>query len=272
MDMMTLLTEWLVRAVDFPLGWLMSLPRDVGLLVFAAGTALVMTLARRMVTDQDLLRRCAADLRQLKRLTGESRKEGDKQRLGRLRATAGLIKGMQLAADLRVLAAVLVPVAILAVWASERFNDIPPRVGEPLVVRASFPASSIDRVTHLVPSPDLELDSTAIQIIRSDGQSPPMGTAEWTVRPTDAGEFPLTIRHQGESVVHRVVIGRTWYRTPVQPHGGERLTRTEVVLERYRPLGSNLGSDWTGLPPWMMGYLILTLVLVPVIKRGLRVA
>ena len=272
MDVMTLPVEWLVRVVDIPLGWLLSLPRDIALLVFAAGTALVMTLARRMFTNQDQLHRCSGDLRQLKRLAGEARKSGDKQRLSRLRSTVGLIKGMQLAADLRVLAAVLVPVAILAVWASERFNDIPPRMGEPLVVHAIFPASSIDRVTHLVPLPDLELDSTAIQIIRSGAQSPPLGIAEWTVRPTAAGEFSLTIRHLGESAVHRVVVGRTWYLAPVQQHPGERLPRTEVVLERYHPLGSSLGSGWTGLPPWMMGYLFLTLVFVPVLKRGLRVA
>ncbi len=271
MDAMTLLTKWLVRVVDVPLGWLLSLPRDVALLLFAVGTALLMTLARRVVTNQDLLHRCSADMRQLKRLMRDARKAGDKQRMGRLRATVGQIKGMQLAADLRVLVVVLMPVAVLAVWASERFDYIPPRVGEPLVVRASFVVSSIDRVTHLVPSPDLELQSTAIQIVQSNAQSPPRGVAEWTVRPTEAGEYPFTIRHQGESLVHRAVIGRSWYMPPFQQHSGERLTRTEVVLQRYLPLGSSLGSEWTGLPPWMMGYLILTLVLVPVLKCGLHV-
>ena len=272
MDAMTILTDWLVRAVDVPLGWLLSLPRDVALLLFAVGTALLMTLARRVVTNQDLLHRCSADMRQLKRLMGDARKAGDKPWLGRLRATVGQIKGMQLAADLRVLVVVLMPVAILAVWASERFDYIPPRVGEPLVVRAAFAVSSIDRVTHLVPSPDLEMTSTAIQVVQSDAQSPPRGIAEWTVRPTEAGEYPFTIRHQGESVVHNAVIGRSWYMPPRQQHSGERLTQTEIALQRYRPLGSSLGGEWTGLPPWMMGYLILTLVLVPLLKYGLRMA
>ena len=272
MDAMTHFTDWLVRAVDFPLGWLLAMPRDAGLLGFALLTATLMTVTRRAVTNQNLLHRCSADLRRLKQFMREARKAGDKKWLGRLRTTVGQIKGMQLAADLRVLVVVLLPVAILAVWASERFDYFPPRVGEELVVRASFPVSSIDRITHMVPPPDLELKSTAIQIIRSDLQTPPLGLAEWTVLPMDKGEYAITIRHQGETAVHPLLVGRTIYFAPQQQHPGERLMRSEVVLKRYLPLGFDLGSHWIGLPPWMIGYLVLTLVLVPVLKRLLGTA
>ena len=269
---LTNLGDELIRGVDFLLGWILALPRDIGLVVFALGTALLMTIVRRLVTNQDLLRRCSSDLRQLKTLRRNARQTADTPTLARLRATVGQIKQMQLVQDLRLLAFVLIPVGILAVWASARLDYIPPRPGEELIVRAYFPASSVDRVTHLVPDPSFDLKSTAIQIIRSASQSPPVGVAEWTIVPHDAGAIGITIRHHGESTIHQLDIGGRTYQAPIQQHSGQRLTRTEVNIEQYLPLGSHCGSTWLGLPPWMIGYLILTLILVPVLKRLIAVA
>ena len=265
--------EWCVRTLDYPLGWLLWLPRDLTLLLFATGTALLMTLARRAVTDQDLLRRCAADLRRLKELMREARRAGDRPQLSRLRGAVGLVKGIQLAADFKVLVVVLLPVAVLAIWASERFDYFPPRLNEELIVRAHFPLSSVDRLTHLVPSPQFELKSSAIQIVRAEISSPPTGISEWRLLPSVAtDDLAITIRHHNESAVHHVAVGRTTYIAPIQSHTNGRLVLTEVALRRYRPLGLDLRSEAIGLPPWMTGYLLLTLVLMPILKRVLRVS
>ncbi|MBC7820673.1 MAG: hypothetical protein IAG10_27630 [Planctomycetaceae bacterium] len=270
---MTQFSDWMVRTLDSPLGWLLLLPRDVTLLVFSAMTALLMTLARRWVTNQDLLRRCSDDLRQLKRLNREAKQAGDKPRRQRLRNTVALVKRTQLAEDMKVLVVVLIPVAALAMWAVERLAYLPPRAGEDFSLRATFSASSVDEVTHLVPIDGVELQSSPIQIIQPDQQSSPLGSAEWSLRPTSAtDELTLTIRHHGESVEHRVAVGRTTYLPPQQLHQNERLTQTEVLLKRYRPLGLNLKTEWLGLPAWMVGYLLLTLLLVPGLKRLLRVS
>ena len=273
MEMLNSLCAWSVRVIDYPLGWLLWLPRDVTLLLFAALTALLMTLARRAVTNQDLLRRCAEDLQRLKQLLRQTRRLQDKPTRLRLRSIVGLIKGMQLAADMRVLVVVLVPVAMLAIWASERLDYLPPQIDRDLVVRAHFPLSSIEGLTHLVPAAGYELKGTAIQVIRADTASGSSGgLAEWTLHPTSAAEdLAIVIRHRHESATHRVSIGRATYRPPVQTHANERLALTEVVLDRYRPLGLNLKTEMIGLPPWMVGYLVLALLLVPILKRLLRV-
>lgn len=267
------LSDSLLRFLDIPLGWLLLLPRDATMFVFALMTALLMTLIRRWVTNQDLLSRCANDLRQLKMLNREAKQAGDRARRQRLRTTVAMIKQMQLAEDMKILAVVLVPVALLAIWATERLDYLPPRVGDDVVVRAYFPVSSVDEVTHLVPSDGVELRTPAIQLIQPDQQSPPIGQAEWTLRPTSAtDELRLTIRHHGESAVHRVAVGRSTYLPPQQFHSNERLKTTEALLQRYQPLGLNLKLETLGLPPWMVGYLALTLLLVPVLKRLLRIA
>ena len=272
MNALTQFTDWIVRMLDVPLGWLLNWPRDATLLVFALLTALLMTVARRYVTNQDRLRSCSADLRQLKRLARDAKQSDDKPRRQRLRNTAAMIKPMQLAEDLKVLAAVLLPVAALALWAVERLDYLPPRVNDELTVRAFLPISSVDSVAHLVPMNGVELQSSAIQVVTADQQSPPVGVVQWKLRPTSAtNELALTIRHRGESAVHRVAIGRRTYLPPQQVHQNERLTQTEVELVRYRPLRVPLKSEGIGLPPWMVGYLCLTLLLVPMMKRCLRV-
>lgn len=273
MEALNSLCAWSVRPIDHMLGWLLWLPRDVTLLLFAAGTAILMTLARRAVTNQALLQRCVQDLRRLKQLTREAKLSRDKPTLQRLGSTTRLIKGIQLTADVRVLVTVLLPVAVLAIWATERLDFLPPQVDRELVVRARYPLSSIDELTHLVPVPGYELKGAAIQVIRADAESSSRGLAEWTLRPTVVAEdLAIVIRHRNESATHPVAIGRATYRPPVQTHANERLTVTEVVLDRYRPLGLNLQTETIGLPPWMFGYMISTLLLVPAFKRLLRVS
>jgi len=262
----------LASAVDMAFGWLLDLPRDVTLLVFAIITAGLMVLVRRGVTNQDLLRRCSADLRQLKRLWKQARSVGDETSQNRIRTTIGQIKGKQLAADLRVLAIVLIPIGMLAIWASERLEYLPPKIGDDLIVRAYFPLSSIDRLTHVVPEPSLEIKTAPILVVRSSEGLPRRGVAEWSIRPLDAGLQQITIRHQGETLRHPVLINQRIYSAPHLDHAGRQPVSTEVRLQQYRPLGMSLGSEWIGLPSWMIGYLILTLALTPVLRRLCKVA
>ena len=273
MNSMTHFYSLMVRSLDIPLGGLLSLPRDLALLLFATGTALLMVLVRRAVTNQDLLRRCDQDLRQLKRLLRSAKQLRDKPRRQRLRNTVALIKGMQFTADLKVLAVVIVPVGALACWATERFDYLLPHVGEELVVRAYYPLSSVGEVTHFVPTSGIELKSPAIQqVVLADGASPAFGVAQWTFQSTRSfEEAVLVIRHHGESAVHRIAIGQPFYLSPEQHYSNERLSRTEVLLQRYQPLALDLKTDAVGLPPWMIGYLALTLLLVPALKRLMRV-
>ena len=271
MDSMNPFTAWIVRIVDYPLGWILWLPRDLSLLLFAAGTAVLMTLARRVVTNQDRLQRCGQDLQRLKQFMREAQQTQEKTHVQRLRRTIGQIKGMQLAADMRVLVVVLIPVAALAIWATARLDFLAPRVDHDLVIRAHFPLSSIDSLTHLVPASGYELKSPAIQVIQAESDASGC-VAQWTLHPTTAAnDLPIVIRHRHESAIHHLTVGRATYLPPVQTHPHERLTTTEVLLPRYHPLGIHLKSETIGLAPWMIGYLLLTLLLVPAFKRLLRV-
>lgn len=271
MESLANVSSGLVRFLDGPLGWLLDLPRDLTLLLFATMTALLMVVARRFLTNQDLLHRCAADLKRLKELMRAARSANDMQAVLRYRVTIAQIKGMQFAADMRVLAGVIIPLGAVALWAAGRFDYLPIAFDEDVVVRAHCPVSSIGHLAHVVPVAELALKSSPITVVKADPDDSTRGIAEWRLHPEVPGESTITIRHAGESATCQVIIGESTYAPPIQQQSGSRLVATEVMLRRYFPLGSSLGSDYVHLPPWLIGYLILTVALMPVIKRLLKV-
>ena len=268
MDSLSQIYSATLRLLDVPLGWLLWLPRDVALLLVAAGTALTMTLARKWLTNQDLLRRAAADVTQLKSLLRDARRAKDKAVMQRLRSTMAMVKLAQLRADLRVLVVVIAPVGLLAMWAAERFDYLPPRVDEEIVLRAYYPLSSTDRLTHLVPSDEFDLRSPAIQIVQSDPLDKSRAFAAWRfVVRHPADDLPLTIRHQNETATHHARVGRSTYLPAWQHQAHDFILETELELRRYSFLGLGPHRDVVGLAPWLIAYLVLAIPLVPLLRK-----
>lgn len=268
-----------VRIVDGLLGWsLVLLPRDVTLVGLALLTVSLMLAARKFLTDQDLLRRCRADLVRLKQMRRAAKGRGDRDALQRVSRTMVQVQWMQLQADLRVLAVSIVPLAALATWAVERLEYMPTRPGDRVTLTARFPLSSVSRVTHLVPPAEEsgdKLESPALQSVALNASDERRGVARWTVRTGTRGparHVMLVVRHQGESVAHEIEVGTGRYAAPLRTHDGDRQIETEVDLRPYRFLNIVPGLAWLGLPPWMVAYLLLTLAIMPLAKRVCRIS
>jgi hypothetical protein len=272
MELITAICSTLVKTLDGPLGWLLAMPRDLAIVAFATLTALLMTVARRYVTNQNLLHRCSIDLKRLKDLVLAARNSQDKASILRFRTTMAQIKGIQLAADLRVLVVVIVPLGVLAIWATERFDYLPIALNDDIAIRACFPVSSIGRVTHVVPDPAFELLGSPVAIVAADPADPTRAVAEWTLRPRLPGDHSVLIRHERETGTHTLKFGGATYEPPVQIQKCDRISSTEVGIRRYLPLGFSMGGNIVNLPPWLIGYLMLTLGITPVIKRLLQVS
>src|SRR5262249_38510404 len=99
-----------VRLLDVLLGWLLLLPRSVAVVVVALATAALLTLIRKWTTNQDRLRRAAADMRRLKELKHAATQVHDKDALARLKITKGRISVLKLKAEGWPVLAVLLPV------------------------------------------------------------------------------------------------------------------------------------------------------------------
>lgn len=271
------LHQTVLMVLDKLFGPALALPRDVAIVGLATLTVAMMLVARVLCTNQDLLRRCRADLAQLKRLRKETKRQHDRPARQRIARTIAQVQWMQMKADLRVLAIVIAPLAAIATWAVERLEYWPIQRGESVTLTARFPLSSVDRVAHLVPlDPELDdaLDSPALQAVTLDPQDDKHGVARWRIRCGSIGpprRLALIVRHQGESATHVVEVGTGKYQPPQQTHDRERIVETSVRYREYRFLNVVPGLPWLGLPPWMVAYVLLTIVLTSTVRRGLRI-
>ena len=71
--MLDRLSDFIVRLMDVPLGWLLRLPTDAQLFIVAIGSALILAVVRKFTSNQDLLRRCRADEARQKALLREAK-------------------------------------------------------------------------------------------------------------------------------------------------------------------------------------------------------
>jgi len=270
--MLAQLTRWIVALMDWPLGWLLALPRDVAIFLVAAVTSLLLTLVRKWTTNQDQLRRSKGDLRRLKALARQAKREKDKEALKRLRTTQAMVNAIRLKAEGLPLLVSLVPIVLLAVWAVERLDYLPPRLGRDLAVRAYYPLSSVGQLTHLVPPAGMEMRGDAIRVVEIDPDGEKNGLATWVLLPVAAESAELLIRHQGDTARHAVTVGGRAYSPPLAAHDGGKILATEVVLRQARFLGVVPGIPWIGFPPWLVAYLVIVIPLVPVLRWALRVS
>lgn len=264
----------LPSVIDWLLGWTLYLPRDLTLLLVVILTVGIVLFIRRHCTAQDRLARVKRDLVQLRRLRGTARAAGDRQSIQRLDTIATQLKLLTMRADLVVLAWALVPLGLLAWWASARLPYYSPKSGEELTITASYSASSVDRLTYLLPHEGYELLTPAIQRVTMGEEAGTVARVTWKVRvtATEPCEVPLVIQHLEDRVEHPLKLSSVQYRDPYQTHRGSGVLSTEVSLRAYRFLGVVPGIHAWGIDPWMMSYLALTLVLMPMARRLLRIA
>ncbi|NLF30773.1 MAG: hypothetical protein GX591_07795 [Planctomycetes bacterium] len=251
---------------DLLLGWMLLLPRDAALVAVALLSALVLTLVRLVSTDQDLLKRCAADTRRLKQLLREARRRKDRQARGRHRATLQQIQMVKLRAEARPLVLALVPIALLAVWCFSRLAYLAPQGGQVAVVEVRLAADEAGSLLHILPQAGLQAEDGWIRRAEpaDDG-----AVARWRLRAEARGEpYVLTIRGAGPVCTKQLIADGRHYAPPLEYFGD---VDVRLALEEYRPFGV-VGGLSAALPPWIVGYLILVLPLSVIGKPLLRIA
>lgn len=265
------MNEAVINIGDLLFGWLLRLPTDLALLLVALGSSAMLAAVRRWTTDQDLLRRCAADKKRLKDLIRQAKARREGEAVQRHRSTMARVGMMQMRQEWRPLLAAIVPLAILATWAFGRLEFHWPRGGEDIRVVAHFPAASAGRLVHIVPLPGIEAPEGWVREIREvkvGGQTG--GEAEWVLRGEGRLDpYVLTFRHGHSSYEHPILVGAGKYLPPLVFHDDE-LMATEARLRQVRLLGVVPGVPALGIAPWMLAYLILVLAAFPVVKWCLR--
>ncbi len=257
--------------VDLLLGWSLNLPSDVTLLIVAGISAAILTLLRVPLTNQDRLRRAAADTKRLRQLRREARKVGDRKAVERYRATIAQIALIKLASEGRPLLAAIVPIAVLATWCALRLEYHPPRADEPLEFVVCTPVSNADKLAHVVPLEGIESSDRWIRRIepRVDA-GPQYGEACWQLRVQASDEaYRVVVRLSDRSLEHDILVGQPTYLVPVVNHSEDFVTA--VRLRPVRLFGVLPGVRQLCLAPWLVAYLVLTIPFTFLIKRVFRI-
>ncbi|MGO9201298.1 MAG: Ig-like domain-containing protein [Limisphaerales bacterium] len=262
------LNHLILGVMDLVVGWLLVLPRDASILLVAVSTALLLAWVRKFTTNQDLLRRCAADRKRLRELRRTARRARDQVALARLRLTQNRVAIRAFSQEWKPMLASLAPIALLATWCWQRLEYLPPKPGEPVTFTASFPISAAGRLAHLVPADGLQAPQGWIQAITADTNTA-TAHATWTLTGT-RGRHSVTLRYHGRTFQHPLLLGEREYQVPLLAHDSPGI-RTAFELQPARLFGLVPGLPGLGLAPWLVAYLLVAMVAYPGAKRLLRV-
>jgi len=274
--MLTTLNDFILSFMDVLLGWMLVFPQIAPLLVVGIGTSAILTFVRPFVTDQDLLRRCKEDKKRLKELIREAKKRKDKDAVKRYRTTLGGIGIKTMKAEGKPLLLAVLPIACLAVWAFARLAFVPPDEGDAVTVNLFCRASSIDGVAQIVPADGIEAVEQEgagwVQRVRKDPKVGPggkvNGIATWRLKAAKRDEpYTLVIRHAGVTVEKEMLVDGRRYSPVLDAHEGGAIEAVQLALVPYKPFGIVPGIPKIFLDPWLVGYLIITIPFVFVLRR-----
>lgn len=294
------LNLWLVQAADWIFGWILFLPRDLALFSVAILTSASLTLVRKWTTDQDWLRRAAADGARLAELRRDAKRRGDRDAARRHKDVLTLIKLKSMRFEGKPLLWALFPVALLATWAFARLAYVPARLGEPVEVRACVSRSDIGKAIHLVPDPGIEVAGGWVRTVAEDRPAAPAGVwdragawiadrargllripsapvkldgvAVWKITVHDTRPRELKIRYAGRTYAAAFVAGTWRYEDPDTLFADAPLHAIRVRLKPLRLFDFVGGINGLLLPPWLTAYLLIAIPCVAVLRRLWRVA
>ncbi|MEW4527456.1 hypothetical protein [Maioricimonas sp. JC845] len=248
---------------DLLWGWTLALPRDLGILLIAGLSTLLVLLLRRLLTDQPLLHDIRTDERMLRRLIRAAKRDGDDAALNRYRNTHTAVAAAKLSQEFRVLPVTVALILVTVTWGNERLPWLPLHREEP--VRLELIASRIHagRIVHLVPAPVLSTEGGWLQRLDEQAEPQPHAATSWTIRvdglPDDG---LLKIRFGDRTLNHPVTLnGPVDSGDRIRQHGYS-LTTT-LHLRPYRPFGLTI--------PWPVPYGIGCLVFYLAGRRLLRI-
>lgn len=277
---------------DFLLGWMLYLPSDLILLGLALITAGLMALVRPLTTNQELLRRIDDDRRRLKELTRAAKVTGQRCLLANYQKTANTLALRKLAAEWKPLAVVIVPVAMLATWAMFRVEFHPPAEDETVQLALYLRSPTAEgEITHIVPTEGLEATGWVQQValepvapswwdnllvwchLTEPRKPEPDVVAVWSLKGKARTEpYPLLLRFKDRTVRRELLVGQTTYSPSIMPADEDDpvvfLTQSRLREVKLFNIVPGFGG-W--FPAWIVGYLVIVVPLVFVLKWVLRI-
>jgi hypothetical protein len=255
---------------DWLLGWTLSLPRDLTLLIVAVILAGVLLLLRSLVADCDLLRRLADDRVRLQQRLRDAKVRGEAQAVREVRRVRHLVAMRRLQAEAWPIALGILPALLVFTWGDRRLEWLPLQVNEPFEFCVTGSPAVTGEPVHLVPDETISPEASWIQAFGDvTSAAEPSAAACWRLWVSVPGRRVLQIRSPVGTVSHPVQVGGYRYEPPVLAHAAG--LQSSVQLREYRPFGLLPAARWLRMPAWAAGLLLLTVPLWLAGRRALRI-
>lgn len=230
--------------LDLVLGWTSFLPSVAGVTAVGVISGLGVMLLQKYCSNQDLLRRCKADLALIK-----SRMKGaDPASAARLAGLRGRVVGKYAGAAMRPSLWSIPIITVVALWAGARMANQPVRPGEDLEVEAYF-EDGAEGYAHIVPSPAISVVGPPVAVIGAVGSG---RQARWKVRALQAGDWELEVRYADRSHVVELPVSASGGRPPEEVVVFQRESAGQDQLQAVRlALVPGMKDAWWNL---MMGW------------------
>ena len=272
--MLDAINTFCLAFMDLLFSWILHFPLDIVLFFIALSTSVILISVRKISTNQNLLARCKADKRTLKKLLRKAKSKGDKDAIKRYRQTMSQIGGKVLLAEPKPLLIAIIPIAMLAVWAFARVAYEPATSDDTITIKAYFQVSSIGDHVHLLPAEGMTAKTGWIQKISADESvaNSITGVATWQLQCEQRNApYPIVVRYNGELAKTVHFVDGLKYSQPLVFHDNSNIIATELVLSQYKPFGILPGIPSLMLQPWILGYLIYVIPLSLLLKYIFRV-
>ena len=292
--MFQIVNDFIVAMMDYVLGWLLYLPRDVAMIGVAVIASVIVVFPRKWVTDQDWLKRADDDQKRLKELKKAAAKKKDKEAVQRHKATISQVQLRAIKYEGKPLLIMLIAMVLIAMWCFGRMGFNPPQGGEAVEVKLHVPSSEIGEIGHLVPVDGIESVDGWVQKAKRDtlpekvgfwdvyvdkaakfmkiADPPVEGVVTWRIVP-EAGEEPYKMRivFDGNVYERELIVGQKHYALPLVMHSPPDLMPASEVVMTPRKLFGVIGGFGAWFPPWLVAYLIIALPLVSILKRIFKI-
>lgn len=274
---MTIFQPAVRRIGEWLLGWTDSLPADAAFLIVCLLSVASMLVTKSLFSDASIARGVHADLRRLRQLLRQARRQGDRPAVRRHRRNRVRVLLVRIQNEFKAIGVSLLLVSVLVVWSQRHLQHRSIAPGQPFRVVLQLPASFDAQLVHLVPQEGVKAEDGYVRQLRASPdarrESLPIRTAkplpeaiaEWQLA-AEAGDHELLFRTPQSSCRHRVVVG-------TRPTADSiRTEQPGVVIETkflpYQPWKVVPGVPVLDCPPWLSGYL---LIVIPLYLLGSRV-
>ena len=232
----------------------------VGIVVIAAVITVIITLAYKFLTDQDLMKHLKG--RQKEFQTEMKSHRDNPEKMMAVQKEAMKVNMEYMKHSLKPTLFTMLPILLIFGWMSGTLAYDPITVGESYTVMAEF-AEGVSGQAQLVLDLESEFSSSeAMQMISG-------GSATWRVKSLSSGEHVLSVQtaSASEDITVLVTEGAVDTADVELKFSDSDISRISVGYTKLTPLGDFSIFGWN--PGWLALYIVVSLILSLSLRRAM---